>query len=63
MTSKLARTTQRSFSWGIKSTDISFMRPQGRPDIPLEGTNDCGCGSVTPAPQKKRAARAKTSLR
>lgn len=49
---KTQSSAKRSFAWGIKSTDIGFMRLG-----PADGTPvccDCGCSAVTPIGQKKR---------
>ena len=47
---------QRDFTWGIKTSDIAFMRSAA--DAPLAGC-DCGCGAVklAPARTKRNAAR------
>ncbi|MDB5913736.1 MAG: hypothetical protein JWP22_2411 [Ramlibacter sp.] len=47
------------FTWGIRSTDISFMRT-AEAEAALDGCNcNCDCGAISKfdKPRKKRAAQ------
>ena len=63
---KAERFTKRSFTWGIRSTDIAFMQVDPA-QAALDGSaNDCGCGlarfdkgSKKPAPAKQGRARSR----
>lgn len=60
---KAARFTKREFSWGIKSTDIDFMRVDPA-QAALDGSvNDCGCGLAKFDQRTKKAKPAKAGAR
>ena len=39
---KTARSTNRAFTWYIKSTDLAIMQVTS-PSDPVSGCDDCGC--------------------
>ena len=52
-----SRDTRRSFTWGVRSTDISFMRST-EAEAALEGCSNCGDCSAIAKIDKPRGKRA-----
>lgn len=54
--SKAQAQTQKTFSWGISSTSISFTQASDKEAARDGSANDCGC-VVSPTPQPLDAAK------
>lgn len=56
--SKAQAQTQKTFSWGISSTSISFMQTSDKEAARDGSANDCGCvGSPLPQSAAKKPLR------